>query len=99
MTDLPSTARITSPPRRPACSAGEPGAIEVIITDPPTRASWGSISSIVKMMTGRTKFMIDPADRTMSRLSTEWRAKLSGSDGSSSPTIFTKPPRGIRLSE
>ena len=99
MTGLPSTASIVSPPRSPACSAGEPGATEVMTTDPPTSASCGSMSRTVKITTGRTKFMIDPAERTMSRFNTEWRAKLSGSVGSSSPTIFTNPPRGITFSE
>ena len=46
-----------------------------------------------------TTFMNDPAHNTTVRAITLWLAKLLGSEGSSSPTIFTNPPMGIRLME
>ena len=48
---------------------------------------------------GSIKFIKEPATKTIDRFSIDCLAKLLGSVGSSSPTIFTNPPRGIRFME
>ena len=95
--DSPATATTRSPSRSPARSATEPGSTppmrEVIVGTPAIR-----IAPIRN--TGSTRFITGPASAIAMRCHTgRWlNARLSSSGGSgspgTSPSIFTKPPRG-----
>ena len=87
-----------SPDSNPALAAGDPGAIDEIAISP-LIVSCGRINNIEKIITGRIRFTKDPATRTMDHLIPDCLAKLLGSVGSSSHSILTNTPKGIKLME
>ena len=93
------TCTTRSPGSRPAASAGEFGATDVISADPPTISVCGTMNMMANATIGNSAFIADPAASTMALWPRPRRARLPGAAGLFSPDSLTNPPSGSQLTE